>query len=285
MQWQCSDRTFDLSREGIIMGILNVTPDSFSDGGRFQAVTAAIELAGEMLDEGAKIIDIGGESTRPGAAMVSEEKEKERVIPVIKELRQQFPDICISIDTTKVSVAREALAAGAKVINDISGFSQIEMILLAAETGAGIVAMHMRGTPRTMQDSPAYENVTREVLDFFQQRYDDFLAAGIAADTIVFDPGIGFGKILEHNLQLLRDLGELSVGGRPLLLGASRKSFIGKVLNSDKMEDRSAATVAITASAREKGVMIHRVHEVKANWEALRMTEAILRRKALGIWH
>ncbi len=276
MKWRCKDTVFDLSREGIIMGILNVTPDSFSDGGHFHLIDAAIEQTEKMLNEGAKIIDIGGESTRPGAAKVGEEEEKERVIPVIKELCQRFSGICISIDTSKPSVARQAISSGAGIINDITGFSHQEMITLASETGVGIVVMHMQGTPQTMQDNPSFGDVTNDIRDFFQKRHEAFLDTGIRPEAIVYDPGIGFGKTLEHNLQLLIDLDKLSVAGRPLLLGASKKSFIGKILNSDRLEDRSAATVAITASAREKGVMLHRVHEVKPNYEALRITEAVL---------
>ncbi len=258
------------------MGILNVTPDSFSDGGRFDCINAALLQIEKMLREGAGIIDIGGESTRPGAAKVSEDEEKMRVIPVIEEALRQFPDVCISIDTHKPAVARNAMAAGAEILNDITGFTQQEMISLAAETGAGIVAMHMHGTPQTMQNNPSYNDVTTEIRDFFLQRHDKFLAAGIDTKAITYDPGIGFGKTPGHNLQLLRNLDKLTIAGRPILLGASRKSFIGKILNSDKLEDRSAATIAITASAREKGVMLHRVHEVKPNYEALRITEAIL---------
>jgi len=258
------------------MGILNVTPDSFSDGGRFDHISTAMKQAEKMITEGAEIIDIGGESTRPGAAKVGEDEEKRRVIPAIAEIHRRFPETCISIDTSKPEVARDAVSSGAKIINDVTGFVQKEMISLAAESGVGIVTMHMSGTPQTMQDNPSYDNVTEEVRDFFSRQHRVFLKAGISVESIVYDPGIGFGKTLGHNLQLLRNLEKLSVAGRPILLGASRKSFIGKILESDKLEDRSAATVAITASAREKGVMLHRVHEVKPNYEALRMTEAVL---------
>jgi len=258
------------------MGILNVTPDSFSDGGHFDSPKRAVRQVEKMLQEGAGIIDIGGESTRPGATEVGEAEETGRVIPVIEEVLCQFPETCISIDTSKPSVAREALAAGACIINDVTGFSQKKMIALAVESQAGIVVMHMRGVPETMQKNPSYHNVTHEVRAFFRQRHQLLLNARINPETIVYDPGIGFGKTLEHNLHLLRDLDRLPIAGRPILLGASRKSFIGKVLQSDKMEDRSAATVTITTSAREKGVMLHRVHEVGSNYQALRMTEAVL---------
>lgn len=258
------------------MGILNVTPDSFSDGGRFDDISTAMKQAEKMITEGAKIIDIGGESTRPGAARVGEDEEKRRVIPAIVEIHRLFPETCISIDTSKPEVARDAISAGAKIINDVTGFAQKEMIEIAAESRAGIVVMHMRGKPQTMQDSPSYGNVSDVVRDFFHRQHEVFLDAGIDSESIAYDPGIGFGKTLEHNLQLLSDLDRLSVAGRPLLLGASKKSFIGKILDSDKLEDRSAATVAITTSAREKGVMLHRVHEVKPNYDALRITESVL---------
>ena len=229
-----------------------------------------------MVSEGAGILDIGGESTRPGAADVSEEEERNRVLPVIREVSAKFPDACLSIDTSKPGVARPAIAGGAKIINDVTGFQDKEMIRVAAETGAGIVVMHMQGTPRTMQQNPTYGDVVSEVRSFFETRHRELIDAGIDAECIAYDPGIGFGKNLEHNLALLKNLEALEVEGRPVLLGVSRKSFIGKIIGSEKIEDRSWPTVAITSNAREQGVRLHRVHEVKPNFEALRMTEAIL---------
>lgn len=279
MKWRCLDHTFDLATRGEIMGIINVTPDSFSDGGLFASVEAALERARQLIGEGAAIIDIGGESTRPGAAEVDETEEIRRILPVIETLAKSDPDIVISIDTCKAGVARAAIASGARIINDVTGFRDPSMIAVAAETGAGLVIMHMQGTPRTMQQNPSYRDVLAEIRGFFEDRHAALTAAGVDSAAIVFDPGIGFGKSLDHNLEILRHLDQLSVRDRPLLLGASRKSFIGRILGSDQIEDRNWPTVAITSYAREHGATVHRVHEVKPNLEALRMTEAMLRVK------
>lgn len=276
MKWRCLDRTLDLSRRGEIMGIVNVTPDSFSDGGLFATVEAAVEQGRKLIAEGAALVDIGGESTRPGAADVDETEEMRRVLPVIERLAAEFPDAILSVDTCKASVAEAAVAAGARVVNDVRGFRDPEMVAVAAATGAGLVIMHMRGTPRTMQHEPAYDDLRGEIVAFFQDRLDALVAAGVDPECVVFDPGIGFGKTLQHNLAILRELDRYPVAGRPLLLGVSRKSFIGKVIGSDRLEDRSWPTVAITAHAREQGVRLHRVHEVKPNLESLRMAEAML---------
>lgn len=257
------------------MGILNVTPDSFSDGGQHDAPQSALAQALRMIEDGADIIDIGGESTRPGADPVGEEEEIARVIPVISELRSKW-DGLISIDTMKSEVAREALEAGADIVNDVSGLQAPEMVAVCAEAQCGIVAMHMQGKPRTMQHAPEYEDVVAEVRGFFVERLQSLIDSGIDPERVSFDPGIGFGKSLEHNLELLRGLERLQVEDRPLLIGLSRKSFIGKLLESDRMEDRKWPTVALTAWTRESGARIHRVHEVRPNREALRMTEAIM---------
>ncbi|MEM1442174.1 MAG: dihydropteroate synthase [Verrucomicrobiota bacterium] len=258
------------------MGILNVTPDSFSDGGQFSTLESAVARAGEMISEGAAIIDVGGESTRPGSREVSVAEENQRVLPVIEAIVKEFPDTCLSIDTSKAEVAGAAVAAGASIINDVTGFRDPAMIQVAAETGAGIVVMHMQGTPRTMQSDPTYEDVVAEIRGFFESMHHTLTDAGVAPKAIVYDPGIGFGKTLDHNLTLLRHLDQLTVADRPLLLGVSRKSFLGKLIGSDEVADRNAPTVAITSQAREQGVCLHRVHEVRPNLEALRMTEAIL---------
>lgn len=276
MIWRCLQHTVNLSKRGEIMGILNVTPDSFSDGGKFDRLEAAVEKALSMLKEGAAIIDIGGESTRPGAADVSAEDEQARVLPAIKAVLAEAPGACLSIDTSKASVAEAAVNAGASIINDVTGFRDPDMIQVAARTGAGIVVMHMQGSPRTMQSNPSYGDVVAEIRSFFGQKHEELIAAGIEPETIVYDPGIGFGKTLEHNLELLKQLDQLTVADRPLLLGVSRKSFIGKLIGSEEVQDRNWPTVAITSHAREQGVALHRVHEVKANVEAMRMTEAIL---------
>lgn len=258
------------------MGIVNVTPDSFSDGGLFATVDAALEHARRLIAEGAAMIDVGGESTRPGAAEVEEAEELRRVLPVISRLAAEFPDVVLSVDTCKAAVAEAAVAAGARVINDVRGFRDPGMIAAAAGSGAGVVVMHMQGTPRTMQADPVYTDLQGEITAFFRERLEALRSAGVADEAIVFDPGIGFGKTLAHNLAILRDLDRFTVDGRPILLGVSRKSFLAKLTGSDRIEDRAWGTVAVTSHAREQGVRLHRVHEVKANLEALRMTEAIL---------
>ncbi|MCW1914347.1 dihydropteroate synthase [Luteolibacter sp. GHJ8] len=276
MWWQTARSRMDLTRQGKIMGILNVTPDSFSDGGRHAGVEAALKHARTMIRDGAEIIDVGGESTRPGAPEVAIAEEIARTRPVIDALRAEW-DGCISIDTSKAAVAEAALLAGADVVNDVSGLTaDPEMVRVCAASGCGVVVMHMQGDPRTMQVAPHYEDVVAEVREFFEERLATLERGGIRREAICFDPGIGFGKTIRHNLKLLRDIGSLTVGGRPVLLGVSRKSFIGKALGSDDLADRAWPTVAITASTREAGVMIHRVHEVKPNHQALRMAEAIL---------
>lgn len=276
MEWQLKNRTLDLTRRGMVMGILNVTPDSFSDGGRHDALDAALRHARQMISEGAEIIDIGGESTRPGAAMISSELEISRTAPVIHALRSEW-DGLISIDTWKADVAHAAIAAGADIVNDISGLTgDPDMTAVCRESGCGVVVMHRQGTPETMQRAPHYDDVVREVREFFEERLATLASSGIAEAALCFDPGIGFGKTVAHNLELLRHLDHLAPAGRPLLLGVSRKSFIGRVLESERLEDREWPTVALTARARELGVKLHRVHDVKPNLEALRMIEAIL---------
>ena len=275
MKWRCKDRVFDLSSKGEIMGIVNVTPDSFSDGGQFDEADAGIDHGLQLLEEGAAIIDIGGESTRPGADDVATDEEIRRVLPVIEGILEKAPDACLSIDTSKAPVARAAIDAGARIINDVTGFRDPAMIELAAATGVGVAVMHMQGTPRTMQSDPSYEDVVADIRSFFEERHATLTAAGIEAEAIVYDPGIGFGKTQEHNLTLLRHLDQLIVSGRPILLGVSRKSFIGRILESDDIADRNWPTVAITAHACAQGVPLHRVHDVKPNLDALRMAEAM----------
>ncbi|MEO0018254.1 MAG: dihydropteroate synthase [Verrucomicrobiota bacterium] len=276
MHWTTPRTTLDLSRHGQVMGILNVTPDSFSDGGHHATLAAAMAHARQLIAEGAALIDIGGESTRPGAAAVPAELELARTLPIITALRTEW-DGLISIDTTKAAVAHAALTAGADIVNDVSGLRHDpEMPAVCAASGCGVVVMHMLGEPQTMQTAPHYHDVTREVREFFLERLATLTAAGIAAEALCFDPGIGFGKTQNHNLQLLREIACLPVAGRPLLLGISRKSFIGRVLGSADPAAREAPTVALTAYARGQGVMLHRVHAVRPNLDALRMTEAVL---------
>ncbi len=273
--WKAGTNTLRLD-QGVIMGILNVTPDSFSDGGRYLAVDQALKRARAMIAEGVGIIDVGGESTRPGASPVTVSQELNRTIPVIEMLRSEWAGP-ISIDTSKAVVAEQALNAGADIVNDVSGLRADEKMLeVCARAGCGIVVMHMQGQPRTMQADPSYVDVRAEVRDFFEDRYMTLTSSGIDAESLVFDPGIGFGKNLSHNLSLLSGLENLAVRGRPLLIGISRKSFLGKVLDDDSPDLREWSTVALTAASRMQGVLLHRVHSVKENRDALRVVEAVL---------
>ncbi len=276
MIWQIGDRAIDLSQHAIIMGVLNVTPDSFSDGGEFFTAEKAIEHGARMAAEGAEIIDVGGESTRPGAQPVSAEEEMARVLPVIAKLRARIAAF-ISIDTTKAVVARAALEAGATIINDVSGGrADPQMMKLAAEKKSAFIIMHMQGTPQSMQANPHYADVISEVADFFRQQYARALECGIDSMAIAFDPGIGFGKTVEHNLELLSNLPRLRVQGRPTVVGVSRKSSLGKMIDSAEISDRFAPTIAFTALLRERGANVLRVHDVKENAAALRVTEKLL---------
>ena len=274
--WKIDGRTLDLSGHAMIMGVLNVTPDSFSDGGEFFTTEKAVQQGKRMTAEGAQIIDVGGESTRPGADAVSADEELARVLPVILQLSGSNSTF-ISIDTSKAAVAREALRAGAAIINDVTGgCADPEMFAVAAESKAALIIMHMQGTPRTMQAAPHYEDVVRDVTNFFRQQYERALECGVDALAIAFDPGIGFGKTVEHNLALLAHLESLRVDQRPLAVGVSRKSSLGKMIGSPAMEDRLAPTIAFTALLRERGANVLRVHNVKENVAALRVTETLL---------
>jgi len=257
------------------MGVLNLTPDSFSDGGAWIEQDRAIAHGLQMQAEGAAILDVGGESTRPGAEPVSEAEELRRVIPVIEALAQKTTAL-ISIDTRKVSVAREALKAGASIVNDISGLQDPEMRALIRTARAGAIAMHMKGSPADMQAAPCYQNVVQEICSFFSRTLKLCQDEGIPAEQLLFDPGIGFGKTVEHNTLILKHLHELGNTGRPLALGVSRKSFLAKLTGAVGLEDRSWPTVALSSYARNFGVAVLRVHEVLANVQAARMTEAIL---------
>ncbi|PYJ21255.1 MAG: dihydropteroate synthase [Verrucomicrobia bacterium] len=276
--WKIGDRVFDLSRQGLIMGVLNVTPDSFSDGGKFFAAEKAVEHGLRMATEGAQIIDVGGESTRPGAESVTAGEELRRVIPVIERLRAKI-DIVISVDTSKALVARAAIQAGASIVNDVTGGRGDQgMMPLVAETNSAFIVMHMLGTPRTMQIEPRYADVVSEIADFFRQQYARAIESGIDSMAIAFDPGIGFGKTLEHNLELLAQLDRLRAHDRPLVVGVSRKSFLAKLIDSPEISDRRAPAVALTSLLRARGADVLRVHDVKENANALRLTEAILQK-------
>jgi dihydropteroate synthase len=275
MIWQTSTHSFDLEREALIMGVLNVTPDSFSDGGTYWDADAAVAHGMAMMDEGAQIIDIGGESTRPGASSVPVDEELRRVIPVVARLAAERR-AAISIDTCKPEVARAAVAEGAEIVNDVTGLRDPAMRDVVRETGAAAIVMHMQGEPRNMQLAPRYDDVCREIREFFRQAFEACLRCGIDTMRLAFDPGIGFGKTVAHNLELIRRFDALRVAGRPLVAGVSRKSFIGKAIGSDAIAERSWPTVALTSYLRIHGANVIRVHEVRPNLDALRMSEAIL---------
>ncbi len=254
------------------MGILNVTPDSFSDGGNFFDVTTAVNHALQLVSEGADILDIGGESTRPYSQSVAVDDELNRVVPVIEQLVRKV-NVPISVDTSKSAVAQAAVEAGAEIINDVTGLSgDAGMILLAAQTGVGVCAMHMQGTPQTMQDNPTYTDVVAEVCEHLHQRRDALEAAGIPRDRICLDPGIGFGKTREHNIALMRHCYHLHTLGCPVLVGHSSKGFLGKLIG-DKDGDRLNATVWASLSLAVQGVQIIRVHDVRLVREALLVFE------------
>jgi dihydropteroate synthase len=264
-----------------VMGIVNVTPDSFSDGGLFLEADRAIEHGRLLASEGAAILDVGGESTRPGAAPVPEAVELERTEPVVRALcDHDGPGVPVSIDTSKAAVAAAALDAGAAIVNDVTALqADPELAGLCAERGCEVVLMHMRGEPRTMQENPVYEDVVGEVKGFLAERTEAAVAAGIAEERISLDPGIGFGKTLVHNLELLRRLGELAELGRPLVIGTSRKRFIGG-LTGREVTERIGGTVASNVLALAAGADVFRVHDVRAVREALDVAEVILGRRA-----
>ena len=268
---RCGDKTLDLSRP-IVMGVLNITPDSFSDGGRFLSLEAAVAHGLRLVEEGAAIIDIGGESTRPGAAPVSVEEELRRVLPVVERLRQATQAV-ISVDTSKPEVIREAAAAGAGLINDVRALTEPGALEAAAASGSAICVMHMQGDPRTMQRAPSYVDVVKEVKAFLDERVQRCRAAGVSSDRIVVDPGFGFGKNLEHNLELLRRLRELQ-GEWPLLVGLSRKSMAG-TLTGRSAGERVHGSVALAVIASINGARIVRAHDVAATVDALKIVAAV----------
>src|SRR6516165_1727492 len=276
--WKTGTRAFDVSRHGLIMGVLNVTPDSFSDGGEFLTADKATERGLQMAAEGAHIIDVGGESARPGSEPVTVEEELRRVIPVIENLRPKL-DVPISIDTSKAEVACAAIEAGASIVNDITGGrGDDQMLPLVAETKSAFIIMHMQGIPRTMQLQPRYTDVVTEISEFFRQQCACAIGLNIDPMAIAFDPGIGFGKTVEHNLDLLAHLERLRALDRPLVVGVSRKSFLGKLIASPEIRNRLIPGVALTSLLRARGADVFRVHDVKENVYALQVTEAILQR-------
>jgi len=267
----CSEKDFT------VMGILNLTPDSFSDGGHYLEVNAAVKRALQMLNEGAAIIDIGGESTRPGAQSLSENDEIERVVPVIRALRE-VSDAPISIDTSKAAVMKAAVAAGANLINDVRALQENQALETAANLKVPVCLMHMQGAPRSMQHDPQYHDVVKDVKNFLQQRVASCVDAGISREQIIIDPGFGFGKTLAHNLSLLKHLSEFTEIGLPVLVGISRKSMLGQITGAE-VDQRVAAGLATTVLAYQAGARFFRVHDVKATLDALKVTEAVDRAK------
>lgn len=273
----CRGKQLAFEQRTLIMGVLNVTPDSFSENGRYFEVDSAIAHAKTMVKDGADIIDIGGESSRPGALSISANEELARILPVVEALVSEIP-VPISIDTCKANVARRALQAGAHIVNDITALSgDSDMASVVSEMHAGLVLMHMKGNPRTMQHSPAYQNVISEILLFFQDCINAAEQNGIHPDRILIDPGIGFGKTTEHNLEILRRLRDFQPLNKPILIGTSNKSFIGKILDLP-VNDRMEGTAATVAWAIAQGADVVRVHDVKAMRRVAQMTDAIYRR-------
>ena len=259
------------------MGVLNVTPDSFSDGGDFLDPERAAHHAATMLDAGAQIIDVGGESTRPGSDPVPPEEELSRIVPVIREILAGRPDAIVSIDTYRAGTAEAALEAGARIVNDVTALrADARLAGVVAEARCPVVLMHLLGEPKTMQSDPRYDDVVREVREFLLERAERAIAAGVHQENIILDPGIGFGKTLEHNLALLDHLDSLVDLGFPVLVGASRKRFIGKITGVDEAKERLFGTVAANVIAYERGATIFRVHDVRASREALAVARAIL---------
>lgn len=272
-QFSVRDKTLDLSSP-CIMGILNATPDSFSDGGAFNEVESALGRIGLMVSQGASVIDIGGESTRPGSEPVIEEEELRRVLPILEKAIPKFPGTLFSIDTTKYRVAEEALKLGTHFVNDISGLQkEPRFVDLCLQYNAGYIMMHSQGNPKTMQEDPTYDDVVQDVYDFFEQQLNYVHEQGL--DKVIIDPGIGFGKTLDHNLKLLANLEKFTQLGQPILIGASRKSMLGAILNDRPVDERVTGTVAAHYHAMMQGANIIRVHDVKEAHDSLLVYKAI----------
>jgi dihydropteroate synthase len=276
--WRCRDRELPLGERTLVMGIVNVTPDSFSDGGMFEDADAAVRHGLRLLEEGADLIDVGGESTRPGSDPVGAEDETGRVLPVMEGLRRGAPEALLSVDTRTAMVAERALGAGADVVNDVSAGTDPAMFGVVAASGAGMVLMHMRGEPKTMQADPRYDDVVAEVRGFLAERIEAAVASGIGRDRLSIDPGIGFGKGLGHNLELLRSIGSFRELGVPVLVGASRKRFVGELSGVDDPADRLEGSIATAVWCAGQGVQVLRVHDVAPTVRALRVADATARR-------
>lgn len=271
--WNVGETTIPLDR-AVMVGILNVTPDSFSDGGSFEDPEAAVAHGIELSKAGAGIVDVGGESTRPGALPVDETTELERVLPVVSTLVSE--GVLVSIDTMKPRVAEAAIEAGARIVNDVGGLRNPEMIRLVADAGVGLVVMHMQGAPSTMQEAPRYSDVVGEVSSFLEARAALAIENGVDAGRIVIDPGIGFGKAAEHNLRILAQLPDICEIGYPVMVGTSRKSFLGRITGTEAPERRDLATAVTVALAFERGVRLFRVHDVSSSREAALVAGAIV---------
>jgi dihydropteroate synthase len=273
MRWQCRDRAFDLTDHTLVMGVVNITPDSFSDGGRFFAPEAAVAHARQLVGEGADLLDLGAESTRPGSSPVSADEQWRRLEPVIERLRAES-NACLSVDTSNASVAERALEAGVQVVNDVTALGDPAMAGVVAGAGAGLVLMHMRGRPADMQRDPRYQDVAGEVTEYLAARFASARAAGIGRDRVALDPGIGFGKTEGHSLELLARLEAVVALGRPVLVGVSRKSFIGRLLDLP-VDQRLEGSLAAAAVAVFLGARIVRAHDVAATVRAVRVAEAL----------
>jgi dihydropteroate synthase len=278
--WRCRDRAFTLGERTLVMGIVNVTPDSFSDGAMFASIEDAVAHGARLVDEGADLVDVGGESTRPGSDPVEVDEERRRVIPVIEGLAKARPGTPISVDTRKPEIAVAALDAGACVVNDITGGRDAKLLEIVARTGAGIVLMHMLGEPKTMQDDPRYDDVVGEVNEFLRERIEAAVFAGIPEERICIDPGIGFGKTVEHNLALLRAVPALRMLGAAVMVGASRKGFIGTLSGVEDPAARLEGSLAVAVLAAAHGADLVRVHDVEATVRALKVADAVVREPA-----
>jgi dihydropteroate synthase len=275
--WRCRDRSFGLGGRTLVMGIVNVTPDSFSDGGMFADAQDAVAHAARLIDEGADIVDVGGESTRPGSDPVSVDEELGRVLPVVEGIRSARRDAVISVDTRRAEVAAKALEGGAAIVNDVTAGRDPAMFPLVRESGAGMVLMHMLGEPKTMQDDPRYEEVVDEIHEYLRERVEASVFAGIPATQLAIDPGIGFGKTLDHNLSLLRTVEEFMDLDAAVSVGASRKRFLGTLTRTDDPTDRLEASLAVAAWCAAQGVDVVRVHDVRETVRTLAVVDAIAR--------